>query len=271
MRVCVKTRCELRSSTTNADLVRNGLAMSKHKRSASVGGSPHQGAQHTEHTILVQRNEEGFGLTLNEMGRIASVDPGSPAEAAGLQKFDRISHVDGVALSDSASLSHCIIGKEEVLFGVERPPMSLHREIADRENRLAPVARAATVEPDRRPTSGSSSRPPRHKRNSSDPPSALAVRSLALALSEATGWGAPAVAPAAAAPAAAAPAAASASADDECVSESNSEAGSAKKRTAAARLFRRPPRPEPVAITAELSADHLAELPQGSPSTFEHV
>tara|TARA_B110001452_G_scaffold192165_1_gene162228 strand:+ start:316 stop:1035 length:720 start_codon:yes stop_codon:yes gene_type:complete len=239
--------------------------MNTHKRSASVGGSPHQGAQHTEHTILVQKTEDGFGLTLNEMGRIAAVDPGSPAAVAGLQKFDRISHVDGVPLSSSISLSHCIVGKEEVLFGVERPPMSLHREIAAKENRLSPVARAATVEPGRRPISGSG--PPRHKRNSSDPPSALAVRSLALALSEATGWGTPA----AASPAAASPAAASAFADDESVSETNSEAGSAKKRSAAARLFRRPPRPEPVAIKAELSADHLAAQPQGSPSTFEHV
>lgn len=245
--------------------------MSTHKRSASVGGSPHQGAAHTEHTVLVQRTDGGFGMTLNEMGRIASVDLGSPAETAGLQKFDRISHVDGVPLSDSASLSDCIVGKEEVLFGVERPPMSLHRDIAAKENRLAPVARAATIE-SRRPASGS--RPPWHRRNSSDPPNALAVRSLALALSEATGWGAPAVAPAAA------PDAAPASADGESISESNSEAGSARKRSAAARLFRRSPtesdrirlpRPEPVAIAAELAADHLAVQPQGSPSTFEHV
>ena len=101
-------------------------------------GRAQQGAAvHTEHTILVQRAEEGIGMTLNEVGRITSVDPGSPAEAAGLQKFDLVTQVDGEPLSDSASLSQRLAGRDQVLLGVERPPTSMHRVIASKENRRA--------------------------------------------------------------------------------------------------------------------------------------
>lgn len=97
------------------------------------------------------RAEDGqtFGLTLNAVGRISCVGPGSCAKAAGLQCFDRISLVDGHPPVEPEQLAQGDFwsGRTSALIHVERPPWCLRCEIAAKESELS-LAEGGPPSPD---------------------------------------------------------------------------------------------------------------------------
>ena len=97
--------CPPASATPAPAMLPRAIAAHAHRRSASSPDNPLVDA-HSEFTALVERKgAEAFGMTLNPVGRISALEPGSSAEAAGLQCYDRISRVDGVPVDDAEQLT----------------------------------------------------------------------------------------------------------------------------------------------------------------------
>jgi len=76
-----------------------------------------------------------IGLSLNRRNRIAAVDKGSPAAAAGLCVLDRVLAVDGAAPSGSDGVARLLAaGATTLRLVVERPPKSRRKAIIAEEN-----------------------------------------------------------------------------------------------------------------------------------------
>lgn len=87
-----------------------------------------------EDTLVIEltRMDGGFGLTLNDFNRVTAIAPQSAAVFGGVKLFDRVTHVDGLALT--GKMSAAVAGRGKVELTVERPPMGLYRAIATKEN-----------------------------------------------------------------------------------------------------------------------------------------
>eukprot|EP00964_Phaeocystis_antarctica_P051185 scaffold29854_cov57-Phaeocystis_antarctica.AAC.4 len=80
----------------------------------------------------LERDAKGaFGLGLNDHNRITEVAPGSSAEKAGLQVFDRVLKLNGKELK--GPLMHSIGKSDSLALSIERPPKSLHDKITAKE------------------------------------------------------------------------------------------------------------------------------------------
>ena len=92
--------------------------------------------------VELSSGAEGFGFELNMFGRIAKITEGGPADAAGLQSWDRIKSVDGTPLFETRDMAQFFAGKNTVSMFVMRPPRSnaWYKVIATHENHKEAVA-----------------------------------------------------------------------------------------------------------------------------------
>ena len=74
-----------------------------------------------------------FGMGLNDHNRVTALDPGLPAEKAGLQVFDRIVKVDGRELR--GKLEFNVAHRAALSLTIERPARAVYSKIVEKESK----------------------------------------------------------------------------------------------------------------------------------------
>ena len=112
--------------------------ISKHKvdgHAISVGEGfvDAYGFECKEYAVTLVKGPDGFGLDVTGFNRLAEVAAGSPADKAGLHKFDQIVSVDGQDLDPSTPVGPSCVGKDKLIVVVQRPPAEAHKKIFEEE------------------------------------------------------------------------------------------------------------------------------------------
>ena len=72
-------------------------------------------------TVTLRRGESGrLGLQLNDANRVVRTDWNSAATSAGVEPWDKITHVDGKRLKPGAKLQDAVGARDEVTLTLER-------------------------------------------------------------------------------------------------------------------------------------------------------
>jgi PDZ domain len=137
----IETRLDQQKADMNAELGEEKATFnaSLDQRAFFANAQPHVQKRESNNALPTHRSEKGpkrtphlgFGLT-KEIGQgllVAEVDPGSPAERAGVRQLDLLLKVDGIAVNNPDQMSEALLslkGRHSVRLTLQRAGKTRH-------------------------------------------------------------------------------------------------------------------------------------------------